>query len=155
MRLLEGAVMPDVDDELRDLREQNRQLSVLLRDARTETAIAQRESARALGALRQQLSPLYRALQAVFGEIDAAGIADDGAAPANPRIAAVWESWKQKMGGHAGQIIGVLQLHREMTAQQIAIAIGIHKKNVPQLVHKLKKNGLINKNGDKFSLKEL
>lgn len=159
MRLLESGIVDGVvdDNELQDLRDENRQLRDDLAVARRETLTAKREVAHALGALRKQLAPLYRALQAVFGELDAAGIDTNEAAPqqADSRTAAIWNQWKQKMGGQAAQIIDVLQLHRDMNAQQLAIAIGIHKKNIPQLIYKLNRAGLIAKIGDRYSLKSL
>lgn len=158
MRLLEGQVMPENDDtDIDDLREENRQLRDDLRASQRELQTAKRESARALGELRRLLGPFYKAFQMVFGELDAAGVDEAPAASgtANPRITAVWQNWKQKMGGQAAQIIDALLLHDKMTAQQIAIAIGIHKKNVPQLIFKLNKAGLIDKNGGVFSLKQL
>lgn len=154
MRLLEGQVTEQEDDEVADLRQQVKELQSDLAMARSETRAAQREAVRAVSALRKELSPLYRSLQAVFGEIDAV-VGDEESASPSPRSSAVWENWKSKMRGQAAEIIDALLLHKEMTAQQIAIAIGIHKKNVPQLIFKLNKAGLINKNGDRFSLKTL
>lgn len=150
--------MPDIDiegddtllNEVKELREQ-------IRDSRRETVAAKRESARALGELRRQLGPLYKALQMVFGELDAAGVDEAPAASGatSPRIAAVWENWKQKIGGQPAQLIDAFLLHGEMTYGQIAIAIGIKSSNVAQVVHRLNKAGLINKNGGKYSLKSL
>ena len=158
MRLLEGVVMPQDDnieaDELRDL---NQQLREELRAAQRETAAAKRESARALGELRRQLGPLYKALQMVFGELDAAGVDEAPAAsgPQNARTAAVWQAWKDRVGGQPAKLRAAFLRHGEMTSGQIAVAIQISPKNVAQVVHKLNKLSLIQKNGDKFSLKKL
>lgn len=146
--------MPENDDALRELRDENRELRDQLREARAEITIAKRESARALSALRQQLNPLYRALQAVFGEIEASGISDDGPAPTNARIAAVWENWKSKVGSSA-KLIDALLLHGEMNTSQLSVATGFHRTTIPAHVFKLNKLGLLNKNGGKFSLKQL
>ncbi len=138
----------DLREEIRDLREQ-------LRDAQREVAMAKREAARALGNLRKQLNPLYQALQMVFGELDSVDENEPLTAPVNPRTSAVWESWKSKLPGRTAQIIDALLLHGEMNSTQLAIAIGIHRNNVPQLIFKLNKAGLIDKNGNKYSLKKL
>ena len=120
---------------------------------------AGREGARAVAALRKQLTPLYQALQMVFGQMEAvtgADVAPAGHAAAHdPRVSAVWASWKSKMPGQAAQVIDALLLHGEMNTQQIAIAIGCHRNTVPNLIFKLNKAGLLNKNGGRFSLKQL
>ena len=104
-----------------------------------------------------ELTPLYRALQAVFGELDHAGV-DDGpsvSSPAqNPRTSAVWDSWKSKVGA-AGKLIEALRLHGEMNTQQLAIATGLHRTTIPKHIYTLNKAGLLNKNGGRFSLKSL
>lgn len=159
MRLLEGALVDDdtTNPEVESLRAEVRQLRAELSRAHAETHNAQRDTARAVGSLRKQLTPLYRALQAVFGEIDNAGFDEEASTgtPANARTVAVWESWKSRLPGQPAKVIDALLLHGEMNAQQIAIAIGCHRNSVPQLIFKLNKAGLINKNGHRFSLKTL
>lgn len=142
------------DREIDALRAEVKTLRTDLTIARTEAARAQQDADRALGMLRKQLTPLYRALQAVFGELDAAGVED---APQNtsPRVSAVWENWKAKLGGGPAKVIDALLLHREMNTQQLAIAIGCDRTTVPNYIHRLNKAGLLNKNGGRFSLKEL
>lgn len=161
IRLLEGEVddpyaqIAALKDELRDVRGA---LTAATREARQ----AREDGSRALTNLRRQLSPLYRALQDVFGELDAAGASDDvppsafgpGTATVDPRTAAVWASWKGRMGA-AAPVIDALLLHGEMTTTQIGIAIQRSRKTVPALIFKLNRAGLINKNGNKFSLKSL
>jgi hypothetical protein len=112
--------------------------------------------------LRRQLTPLYRALQSVFSELDAAGVVEEtiGYAsstnnPAPPRTSAVWESWKSRMPGGPAKIIDALLVHGEMNTQQLAIATGVHRNSVPAMIFKLNKAGLLNKNGGRFSLKAL
>lgn len=157
MKLLEGIHVPETDaQELSDLRGEVRVLRAELSNAKRDLAYAQRESAQALGALRKQLAPLYRALQAVFGELDAAGV--DESAPlssASPRTSAVWESWKSRLPGGPAKIIDALLLHNEMNTQQLAIATGVHRNSIPAMIYKLNKAGLLNKNGGRFSLKAL
>jgi hypothetical protein len=96
-------------------------------------------------------------LQQVFGQLDTLG-ADDSATPASPagdpRIAAIWASWKSRMGA-AAPIIDALLVHGEMNTSQLAIAIQRSRKTVPALIFKLNRAGLLNKNGNRFSLKQL
>ena len=111
---------------------------------------------RAVGALRQQLSPLYRALQQVFGEIDALDTEMPSASGAiEPRKAKVWESWKARFGGKTAEMIDALLTHREMTATQLRIAIQCRQQTIYDSAYKLNSAGLIDKNGGKYSLKEL
>lgn len=71
--------------EIAELRAENQRLARALEDANMRANRAREDADRALSALRRQLSPLYRALQAVFGELDAAGIADDARATESTR----------------------------------------------------------------------
>lgn len=161
MRLIEGVLEGErvfADDEAdNEMREQIADLQRQLRDARNETAQARRESNRAMGELRRQLGPLYKALQMVFGELDAAGADEAPAASgsANPRTSAVWENWKSRLPGRPAQIIDALLLHGELNTTQIGVAVGMSRNNVPAVIFKLNKAGILTKNGDKFSLKKL
>jgi hypothetical protein len=163
-RLLEGEVVPDVDPEIERLRARVRGLERETADAKVEAKRAREDADRALSMLRKQLSPLYRALQAVFGELDAAGVTDDvpaesraASSPNGPdvRVAAVWASWKSKLGGGAAKAIDALLVHSDLNTQQLAIATGLHRTTVPKVIYELNKAGLINKNGGRFSLKQL
>jgi transcription initiation factor IIE alpha subunit len=89
--------------------------------------------------------------------MDAAGIEDaPAAAPGgNARVTAVWESWKSRLGGGCAKVIDALLLHGEMNTQQLAIACGCNRNTIPNLILKLNRAGLINKNGGRFSLKPL
>ena len=142
------------DTELDELRDEVRQLKRDLQNARAETQIAKRDAARAMTELRRQLSPLYKALQMVFGELDSVS-ADDTPTASSPKTSAVWEAWKSRIGGQPAKVIDALLLHGDLNAGQIAIAIGISPKNVAQVIHKLNKASLIEKNNGRFSLKSL
>lgn len=167
-RLLEGEVLPEIDPEDVEIGRLRRQIHDLTRerdDARIEARRAKEDAARALSMLRKQLSPLYRALQAVFGELDASGVSEDGAAPApstaaaqpqDARVRAVWDAWKQRLGGTVAKGIDALLLHGELDTAQLAIAAGLDKRTVTNtVIYKLNAAGLINKNGGRFSLKQL
>lgn len=155
--VVRGTVVDERDDEIESLRADNTRLRRELAIANGEIARAKSESARALGSLRKQLTPLYSALQAVFGELDAAGVEDSGGpvGSASPRVSAVWESWKSRLGGQTAKVIDALLLHGEMNTTQLAIAIGTRRQNVPNLIFKLNQVGLINKKDGRFSLKQL
>jgi chromosome segregation ATPase len=156
MKLLDGAVEDPRDAEIRDLAGQVRDLEAQLRDAQREIMQTRRESGNALAALRKQLSPLYRALQAVFGELDAAGVDDTvPLASTNTRTSAVWDAWKQKLSPACGQVIDALLIHGELNVQQICVAARMGKNTVYGVIVMLKKAGVINKQGGRFSLKQL
>jgi hypothetical protein len=160
-----GFDVDEKDQQIESLRTEVRQLKRALGDAQVEAERAREDANRALSMLRRQLGPLYRALQAVFGELDAAGVADvpnaapalNGAAPAaDTRLQSVWASWKTKLGGTVAKGIDALLLHGELDTQQLAIAAGVDKRTVTNtIVYKLHGAGLINKNGGRFSLKQL
>jgi len=153
------------DDRIDDLDRQVARLRGDLSDARHELTRVREDSNRALTALRQQLSPLYRALQRVFGELDDAGVPDTpapgssqttaAAAPGDPRVAAVWDSWKSRLSPACGKVIDALLLHGELNSVQIKVAARLGTSTVSDSISKLNKAGLINKNGGRFSLKSL
>lgn len=159
-----GVIEPP-DQEVERLQAENRKLKRQLSDAETEGARAREDADRALGMLRKQLSPLYRALQAVFGELDAAGVgtyehpdpvpSSMGAQPT--RVAAVWESWKLKLGATSApaRVIDALLIHGAMNVPQLKVAGKMANQTVYDAVSKLNKLGLIDKNGGRYSLKQL
>jgi transcriptional regulator with XRE-family HTH domain len=131
-----SAIVDDVQTDPRIDR-----LEAQIDDLKADLAAAQREkqhAVRALTTLRQRLSPLYTALQLVFGDLDAAGVPEtaaavSGASPAPvdgpPRKdAAIWASWKEKLGPSCARIIDVLLLHGDLNIQQIAMAAHMHRK---------------------------
>jgi len=170
-KLLEGEVLPEADPELDKLRNENRHLKRELDDAQRDARRAREDASRALGSLRKQLGPLYRALQMVFGEIEAAGVDEDYGDPAppsgpsgsldsrlDPRVNAVWESWKVKLGPGTAQarIIETLQLHPSMSAAQLKVAAKMATQTVYECTAKLKLLGLIEKDGaGRWTLKKL
>lgn len=114
--------------------------------------------------LRQQLSPLHQALGMVFGEIEAMGIEERSpesfgkSEVIDPRKVRAWDDWKQKMGASsaAAKIIDFLMIHGELTQTQMRIHLGTNRmQTVYDACSKLNKAQILNKNGDKFSLKEL
>jgi len=157
--ILRGEVVADSNvAEVEQLRADNRRLRREVTIANGEIARAKAESARALSALRKQLAPLYQALQAVFGELDAASINDGPVATptsSDPRVSAVWQSWKSRLGEGPAKVIDALVLHGDLNTQQLAIATGYHRTSISKLIYTLNKAGLLNKSGGRFSLKQL
>lgn len=147
------------DADLAALRDQIGRLHAELRTARAEAAAAKRQADQALSALRNQLSPLYRALQSVFGELDAAGVeesAPERTTGGDARLKAIWTSWKERLGPTCAKVIDALLLQPEMTNRQIAVAIGTGRiQTIYDAVAKMNKVSLLTKNGDRYSLKQL
>lgn len=111
-------------------------------------------------ALRRQLQPLYAALQQVFGEFD--GLGGTEALPAAPgagpsvdaRTAAIWASWKQRLGPMCAKIIEALLLQPGMTNRQLAVAVGTKRiQTIYEAVTKLNKAELLTKTGDSYFLR--
>jgi hypothetical protein len=158
--LLEGHVELDGSEALQDeIRRLNRQVVRLneeleeLREAKQQARKAQQ----VLAQLRRQLEPQYRSMQALFGELDLVGVqADDAGTSVPSRVTGVWESWKSKLGGKQAEFIQAMLEHgHPMTSEQLRVATHTGRSTVPQIIYKLNTLGLINKNGGKYSLKEL
>lgn len=140
----------DRDDIIEGLREKNRRLDEALRLERLKVG----QSEAGVRELKRVLTPLYRALQAVFGEIDAMDIQDAGPA-ASPVATQAWDVWKSRLGPACAKVISALQVQPGMTQTQIGIATGMGNNNMPTYISRLNKAGLINKNGKHISLKQL
>jgi hypothetical protein len=168
-RLLESNVeVVDVDDRAAEdgrLREELRRVTIE-RDGMRAEIIRLRQRVNQIeapaAALRTTLDPLYTALRAVMGEIEVidppdspAPVAQAGGGVADSRVAEVWKSWKERLGPMCGKVIDALLLHGEMNTTQLSIAAQIHRTNVPKAIFKMNQAGLINKNGGRFSLKQL
>jgi hypothetical protein len=104
--------------------------------------------------LRKVLNPLYQALLHIYGEIEGIGVEETAVAPAFKNNA-VWENWKQKLGGLTAKAIDALLLHGAMNQTQLRIVLSCASRSVTNVVSALNKAGLINKSGGKISLKEL
>lgn len=155
--LLEAYVVPDDSVVLRrkidQLEVENRQLRDELRESRNQCAAV----SSGVSALRRQLEPLYNALRMVFGEIEVAGVGSPGEATSgvSPKIAAVWQSWINKLGGKRAEVIKALLEHGELSVVQLKVMTHSSGQTVYNQISSLNQLGLINKNGGKFSLKEL
>jgi hypothetical protein len=134
-----------------------RSLKLELGDARRDAENARHQAERAVANLRKQLTPFFRAMQVLFGEMDAiAPEVDAGYTSAMPdKKRAVWESWKQKLGGKKAEFVQAMLDHGEMTAAQLRVATHCGTRTVPDVIYALKSLGLVKKNGSKYSLAEL
>lgn len=145
-------IIESLEAEVRSLREQ-----VLSAQAESEATRDQME--RALSTLRRQLNPLYQALRAVFGEIDAVlppeMAAGPSGVPPDARKQAVWDAWKQKLPGLPAKFIDSLLVHGSMSAAQLRVSMHCSNQGVYDTATKLNKLGLLQKNGGKYSLREL
>lgn len=108
---------------------------------------------RAMGTLRGILQPLYNGLKAIYGELDAAGA--QGMQPSDSQADGKWEIWKRKLPGKTAEIIQALLDHGEMTVKQMMAATHTGQNTVYGITAKLGELKLLNKNGGKFSLREL
>lgn len=155
MKLLEATFMDPSDEphEIETLREELRELRQQLHDSQRETDTAKRESQHALSNLRKQLNPLYKALQMVFGELDAAGV--DEAPAASGATRAQWDEWKTRLGPSCAKVIDALILGGEMTVKGIMASAKMGPNTVYQATSKMGQVGILTKNGGKFSLKKL
>lgn len=143
------------DEIIEQLRDENASLRHQVASLKSDLGSVRQENSRATAALRRQLSPLYQALQQVFGELDIIGTPDSPSL-ADPRKVAVWESWKTKLGGgKPAELIDALLQHGEMNAVQLRVAMHCHINTVYETTGKLLKLGILSKNGGKYSLREL
>ena len=150
--LLEGRV-DTRDQTIETLSAQLRQAQLDLQTERRKTATIEA----GVRGLRQQLTPLYQALQSLFGDIDAMGVAESSSSTSgpDPRKQAIWESWKAKLPSGEGRAIDALLLHGTMTTAQLRIHVGCASRTAQNIVTALKSKGLIVKNGPHISLKEM
>lgn len=150
--LLEGEV-DTRDQEIETLNNRITGLEGELDVARAEARRATQQATRAMANLRRQLSPLYQALQMVFGELDAVGV--DEAAPSqgnNPK----WEAIKQRMAPRMRETIDLLLLQGAMQRAQIAAALRMDYSNCTKnVIGILMRQGWLVESGGKIALKEL
>jgi len=160
--MLEGKVIDPLEERLRDmarlreLERENDRLRTENAKLRLDVEEAMRAGIRAVSNLRKTLTPLYSSLQVLFGEMEAVAGSETASEPRiGERQSKVWESWKQKLGGMSARFIQALLDHGEMNAAQLRVAMQCRQQTVYETASKMNKLGLINKNGGRYSLKEL
>ena len=140
------------DQERETLRAEIRRLEREVADARVRAERAEEDAQRAMGELRRVLSPLYKALQMVFGELDAAGV-DVGptpvsSAPDMDRLRKVWQPWIDRFGGPSdprSRFILALLEHGELGVEQMKVAAQMAHGTVYDVAKKLTKLSLLDK----------
>ena len=152
--LLEGRVQKKHSDEDLQLINEGLRAKVLqlegdLRTERTKNAGIDR----AVQNIRDALGPFYNGMRLLFGEMDAIGVGESQTS--SPKASAVWESWKEKLGGKAGGAIDALLLHGEMNAQQLRIHLKCGNEYVYKVITKLASGNLIDRRDKKIRLKDL
>lgn len=138
---------------------------------RTELIKAKAESEAAIAAitaLRNSLSPLFRALRGVFGEINLV-VSEDApqpqygaAAGANGRPAdddalqniEKWEGVKRRLGGKEAELIGVLLTCGPRTNTQLKSLLKLAYSTTAALTLKMMNLGFLTKDGDAWTLKK-
>lgn len=146
------AVLPNPHEQIADLRRQLADVQEDLRQERSKNA----QGAAAVAELRRVLTPLYGGLRAVFGEMEALGVAEVAAPGGDPRKRVVWEAWKQRLPGIPSKMIDALLVHGALNRTQLRIHAGCARSSIPNAIGTLYRAGVIDKRGDgKISLKEL
>lgn len=153
--VIRGDIVDSRDELIEQLQRENDDLRRHLRDAEAKARQANVNVAHAMGNLRKQLSPLYRALQGVFGELESIGEGDATGGDIDPRTAQVWASWKSKLGTTCAKVIDALLTHGPMRNQALAIATGLNRNTVSNAVVTMNKAGLITKRDGQIGLKQL
>lgn len=150
---------PDHRDRIiTSLEEENRDLKKQIEAMKLEAQQTNKAVEQGVSELRKILLPLHQGMRLIFAEIDhivPSGGETHQVAPASDKKHAVWESWKQKLGGKPADLIDALLVHEEMSAVQLRVAMKCHINSVYECTARLQKMGLVNKNGGKYSLKEL
>lgn len=140
------AALQKLDDRIKELESE-------LAAAKLETAQAKREAGAAMANLRKLLKPWHVAIKQIYGELEVGG--GEELTATNGKSDPRWESWKRTLPGLPAQFIDLPLEHGEMTSTQLKISAHCGTSTVPQVIHRLNKAGLINKNGGKYSLKTL
>lgn len=150
MKELTGAVFKDGrDDNIRAMQDRIRDLERELEAERSRSV----NISSGAQELRQILAPLYHALGLIFGQVENMNL--PGVISTDPRKAAIWAEWKQKLPGHPAKFIDALLIHGSLTQTQLRIHAQCAAGSVPGVVSKLWQAGLINKNNGKISLKDI
>jgi outer membrane murein-binding lipoprotein Lpp len=150
--LLTGQV-DNRDTQIQELQAENEQLRQTNLEIESELRRVKSENARAISALRAQLSPLFQALRAVFGQMDS--ISTDAAPEAAPKNAK-WDVIKQRLTPRLREAIDILQVQSRMTRTQLAAAMRMDRSNCTKnVVAILLRQGLAVDDGQGISLKEL
>jgi hypothetical protein len=161
--LLNGEVV-DSEAESQPLRDRIEQLEADLRKMRQERDKARSEGLSAISAvqaLREQLSGLWRALRAIYGEIDLVAEPEPQVSPSLGRESVPsspqtgrWQALMTKLGGLKAQFIQALLDFGPSTVTGIRAATGMSKQSVYNTANDLSKLGLITRKGSEYALRD-
>lgn len=147
--LLNGDVEGAGLDEIQRLNDRIEELEAELRLARLQAANAKREATLAMGNLKKQLSPLYRALQMVFGELEAVGDDMQGGG-------GKWDVVKQRLAPRLREAVDLLLIQGSMKRTQMAAALKMDYSNCTKnVIGALLRQGLLTDDNGQLRLKEL
>jgi hypothetical protein len=154
----EGEVL-DAGEELRSLHKRIEELEAENRKYSREREDNERKyrlMAAAVNALRRILKPEYDAMRALFGELDivAETVGEqvtDG--PISSKRDPKWESWKQRLGNRAAEVIELLLIHGTMTKKGLGAALGVDPRTTEYPIGLIRKAGILNEGRDGYSLK--
>lgn len=104
--------------------------------------------------LRRALSPVYKALQQVFGDIDTLVPEARGAAPSQDPVlgAPYWDTWKSRVSPAAGRVIDLLRATPNMNQSQISAAVKMDPRTVSKSLGQLRSVGVLRSNGGLHAL---
>jgi hypothetical protein len=151
--------LPDPQSQLRSLQQALHEKSLRV-EALTEELRQERLKSAKLeigaGELQRQLGPLFRALQFIFGVVDDMEMSPAFApGPASSAKKAVWESWKQKLGGKTAEAIDILMLHGPMSVSNLRIHLSCAGRTAQNVAQKLISTGIAKRENGRIALKEL
>ncbi|MGA3168350.1 MAG: hypothetical protein ABSF14_19790 [Terriglobia bacterium] len=133
-----------------------------LEDAREELAETKEQLAavsRGQAKLKQALQPVYDGLRMIFGELK--NVAADNVSPSQssgPLDSSRYEPWRQKFRGQTANAIDVLVKYEAgLTRRQLAGFLRVEPGSgtMSQIIFKLNKAELIEKDGSNIRLKKL
>lgn len=155
-----GEVIDGTDARLLDrihiLEMENEDLRLKLREAERQVRLAKSIADAATRRLRQVLSPLYQALQQVFGELDVINPdGPDATSTATPANARAYEPWKQKLGKTCAKVIDALLEHGPLDNKALVLATGYDRTTLPRPIAKLRQAGLLLTRDGKYELRQL
>lgn len=154
-RSLLGEYVPP--DDTVELKRKIKRLEEELNEARGQIRVMEKQASagqHAFGMLRKELSGLYGALRAIFGELDAAGVGTSDSSSSSPgSLSPRWEMLKKRLGSRQAEIIEVLQ-HGPMTSSQMSAALHWDIRTTQKHISAMKVAGYLSKNGNQFSLRE-
>lgn len=152
MSLLLNGEVDTRNEEIEQLRGEVERLQDELEVARMAAKNAEKQASRAVAALRQQLTPLYRGLQLLFGEMDK--FVPESNSPAEN--GSKWDSIKARLAPRLREAIDLLQLQGQMKRTQLASALKMDYSNCTKnVVGVLKSQGWIVESGGNISLKQI